>query len=153
MVKPGYKHGRITMRIAGPMHVFVETHDLGEVMAAETGYILHRDERGRDTVRGIDIGFIAKARLPQSDLRGHYPGAPDLAVEVVSPGNEAADMHQKIRELLRGGCRLIWIVYPDTQTVEVHTSAGAHTLEIDAALDGGEVLPGFTLPLRQVFRA
>ncbi len=149
VVKPGFIHGRITRRIAASIHGFVVTHDLGEVAAAETGCILHRDEGGRDTVRGIDIGFIAKAR----DLHGHFPGAPDLAVEIISPGNEAADIQKKTRELLRAGCRLVWVVYPDTQTVKAHPLACAHTLEIDDALDGADVLPGFKLPLREIFRA
>lgn len=151
MVKPGGKHGGVTMKLGRRIGNWVEERDLGYVTAAETGFILAKKPNGKDTVRGLDIAYIAKQRLPDGLPDGHIPFAPDLAVEVISPGNDAADIQLKIRELLRAGCRLIWIVYPITETVEVITGAGSHTLEIDAALDGGDVLPGFALPVRDVF--
>ena len=63
------------------------------------------------------------------------------------------DIHKKIRELLKAVTRLIWIVYPETQTVDIHTKSGAITLEIDDILDGEDVLPNFKLPIRDIFPA
>lgn len=148
---PRWKHGVIVGVIFGFIWNFVRTHRLGLVTGAETGYVLYRDEEGKDVVRGLDVGFVAAARVPEILPQGHVPFAPDLAVEVVSPGNSASEMHAKVRQLLRGGTRLIWVAYPDTQTVVVHTSLGAQTLELDDILDGLDVLPGFKLPIRDIF--
>ena len=74
-------------------------------------------------------------------------------MEVISPSNEAADIHHKIRQLLAAGTTLVWIVYPRTRTVEVHTRSGAATLESDDILSGGDVLPGFEIPVREIFPA
>lgn len=79
--------------------------------------------------------------------------APDLAVEVISPCNEAADIHRKIRQLLAAGTTLVWIVYPATRTVEVHTHSGAAALERAAILKGGDVLPGFEVAVHEIFPA
>lgn len=153
MSKPGGKHGVITMRFGGRILYFVEDHKLGWVTAAETGYILERNPGGKDTVRGLDIAFVALHRAPDGLPEGAVPFAPDLAVEVISPGNSASEINRKIRELLKAGTRLIWIVHPDTQTIDVHTTSGAHTLEIGDTLDGGDVLAGFTMAVGEVFGA
>jgi Uma2 family endonuclease len=151
MPPPGWEHGVIVGALFGFIWTFVRAGRLGLVTGAETGYVLLRDPERGDVVRGLDVGFVAAARVPHPLPVGHVPFAPDLAVEVVSPGKTAAEIHAKVRHLLRGGTRLIWIAYPDTQTVVVHTAAGAQTLDIDDVLDGGDVLPGFTLPVREVF--
>jgi Uma2 family endonuclease len=151
MVKPGGKHGGVTMKLGRKIGNWVEERDLGYVTAAETGFILGQKASGKVSVRGLDIAFIAKDRLPNGLPEGHIRIAPDLAVEVISPGNDAGDIQRKVRELLHAGCRLIWVVYPATQTIEVITSAGSHTLEAADTLAGGEVLPGFTLTVRDVF--
>ena len=62
-------------------------------------------------------------------------------------------MHRKIRQLLTAGTSLVWVVHPETRTVEVHTRSGAVTLEADDTLDGGEVLAGFEIPVREIFPA
>ena len=79
--------------------------------------------------------------------------APDLAVEVVSPSIEAADIHRKICQLLAAGTALVWIVYPETRTVEVHTKTGATTFADDDIISGGDVLPGFAVAVREIFPA
>ncbi len=154
MTKPGGKHGIRAMTLGAHLHQFVKAHNLGWVTAAETGYILGRSPSGRDTVRGLDVAFVARARVPEGLPDGPVPFAPDFAAEIISPRNSAADIHAKVRELLRAGTRLIWIFYPDTETVVVHTPpSGAQTFERDAVLDGGDVLPGFTLSVKDIFDA
>ncbi len=148
MSRPGILHGIITMNAARPLSNFVHENNLGFVTAAETGFILDRDP---DTVRGLDVAFVRSDRLRDGIPSAPVPMAPDLAVEVISPGNSASDIHRKILQLLHAGTRLIWIIYPDTQTVDVHTPDGAKTLTIDSTLDGGDVLPGFSLPVRALF--
>jgi Uma2 family endonuclease len=151
MSQPGGKHGHVTMKFSLRIGNFVEVNDLGWVTAAETGFITGKKPNGRDTVRGLDIAFIAKNRAPHGLPEGNIPFAPDLAVEVVSPHNSASDIHNKVQELLRIGTRLVWVVYYDSHTVVVHTPNGAKTLTVDDTLDGGEVLPGFTLNIQEIF--
>ena len=77
--------------------------------------------------------------------------APDLAVEVISPSNEAADIRLKIRQLLDAGTALVWIIYPNLHIVDVHTQDGATSLNAADTLSGGDVLPGFEIPVREIF--
>ena len=147
----GGDHGEVTGDLFGVVWNFVHQHKLGRLTAAETCYTLYKNPDGKDTVRCPDIGFVSIERAPQPLPPGYVPFAPDLAVEVISPGNDANDMHNKVLDYLRYGTRLVWLVYPDSQTVVVHTKAGAKTLLSDDTLDGGEVLPGFNLPVRDIF--
>lgn len=139
----------LSVRIAN----YVYEHKLGRVTAAETGFVLERNPDGKDTVRGLDIAFISKEKAPQPLKRKLVDIAPNLAVEVISPGNLAGDIHKKTRELLRAGTSLIWMVYAETRTVVVHTKSGAITLEEDDILSGGDVLPGFELKVGDIFPA
>ena len=151
MVKPGGKHGQITGNIFGFLWNYVRENKLGYVTAAETGYILKKNPKGKDTVRGLDVGYISKERAPKGLPEKHIPFAPDLAVEVISQGNSAEDIHNKILELFDAGAKLVWIVYPSSQSVVVHTGKKSITLEIDDTLTGGDALPGFELSVREIF--
>lgn len=144
----GYRHGRIASRIGGRLEVFVAEHGLGDVLAADTGFTL---ERGPDTVRAPDAAFVQTARIPADD-RGFAELAPDLAVEVVSPNDTASEVTEKALMWLAQGVRLVWVVYPDSGVVAVHRPGGVvQLLQGDAELDGEDVLPGFRLPLTEVF--
>ena len=151
MSKPSGLHGQITFLLSLKIGNFVVANQLGIVTSAETGFILERSPDGSDTVRGLDIAFLSRANAP-AVLPDHLVEvAPDLAVEVISPSNKVADIHRKIRQLLAAGTALVWIVLPETRTVEVHTRDGAITLEADDLLSGGDVLPGFEIPVREIF--
>ncbi len=151
MAPAGLKHGSIALRLGRLIGNYVDAHQLGYTTAAETGYILGKNADGRDTVRAPDVGFIAADKL-QADLPdGFAPVAPDLAVEVVSPGDSASDIHERVSDYLHYGTRVIWVVYPKTKSVVVHTPTNAQTLEANDTLDGGDVLPGFSLPLSAIF--
>lgn len=150
MSKPSGLHGQITMLLSVKIANHVMANGLGIVTSAETGFILERNPDGRDTLRGLDIAFVRGARvLPDQPV----DVAPNLAVEVISPSNKATDIHRKIRQLLTAGTALVWIVHPETRTVEVHTRSGATTLEGDDVLSGGDVLPGFEIPVSEIFPA
>jgi len=153
MPKPSGLHGQITFLLGLKIGNHVFGNGLGIVTAAETGYVLERNPDGRDTVRALDIAFLSRARVPAVLPDQLVEMAPDLAVEVISPSNEAADIHRKIRQLLVAGTALVWIVYPSERTVEVHTRSGATTLEADDTLSGGDVLPGFEIAVRDIFPA
>jgi Uma2 family endonuclease len=120
--------------------------DLGFVTGADGGFKL-----ASKRVRLPDVGFIAKEHLSQ--LPGRFEMAPDLVVEVVSPDE---DVFKKVREYIAAGTRLVWTVYPDEKTVYVFRPAEGAELRVqqfglDDTLDGGDVLPGFTLPVREIF--
>jgi Uma2 family endonuclease len=153
MSKPSGLHGQITMLVGAKIFNYVADNTLGIVTAAETGFILERNTDGRDTVRGLDVAYISRARAPIV-LPDHLVDvAPDLAVEVISPSNEAADIRLKIRQLLDAGTALVWIVYPEMRIMDVHTREGATTLDVADKLSGGDVLPGFEIPVRDIFPA
>ncbi len=151
MSKPTGEHGEITMWLGVKIANHVFENELGRVAASETGFVLERNPDGRDTVRGLDIAFISRAKAPKPLPPTWVELAPDLAVEVISPGNLAGDIHKKVRELLKAGTTLIWIVYAETRTVVVHTPAGAITHEEADILSGGDVLPGFEVRVADIF--
>jgi Uma2 family endonuclease len=140
----------VSLRLGHLIFTYVEEHDLGLAVGAETGFLLARNP---DTVRAPDVGFVAKARLPDPIPIQYFPGPPDLAVEVVSPNDSATSIHDKVLDYLHAGTRLVWVVYPEAQNVVAYASVGeAHIHDVDAVLDGGDVLPGFALPVRDVFK-
>ena len=151
MSKPTIGHGVITMRLGVKIANHVDENNLGWVTAADTGFVLARNPGGQATVRGLDIAFISKAKAPDPLPFKLFELVPDLAVEVISPGNRTGDTHKKVRELLKAGTPLIWIVYAETRTVVAHTAAGAVTYEESDTLSGGDVLPGFEVGVGDIF--
>jgi Uma2 family endonuclease len=128
---------------------FVAANDLGDVTAAETGYVLFA---GRpQTVVAPDVGFVSRKRLPR--LTGkYYSVPPDLAVEVVSPTDKARDIREKVALYLQYGTSLVWVVYPDSRLVDVfQPGKPADSFGLDHELDGGDMLPGFKLPVKEIF--
>lgn len=133
-------------RIIYFFNAFVIPRDLGYVTGADGGFKL-----ASRRVRQPDVGFVSKQRLPS--LPANFEIAPDIAVEVVSPDE---DVFKKVREYIDSGTRLVWTVYPEEQTVYVFQPADSdelrvQTFELDDTLDGGDVLPDFTLPVRDIF--
>ena len=151
MSKPTRIHGIVLANLAAEIVNFVKRRGLGEVNAGDTGFILERGEFEKDTVRGVDIAFVSNSRVSDAPDFKLYELGPDLAVEIISPSNTASDIHLKVTQLLNAGTRLVWLVYPESRTVEVHTSNGAVTLSETDSLSGGDVLPGFSLPVSEIF--
>ncbi|WNV76589.1 Uma2 family endonuclease [Geodermatophilus sp. DSM 44513] len=144
MAPAGGRHGSTGARLLIRVGTFVEDRDLGDVFTAETGFLLRRDP---DTVRAPDVAFIASDRVAEARVPGFIPLAPDLVAEVVSPSDRATDVTAKALAWLDAGVRLVWVVDPETRTVTVYRPDGVRVLRGADALDGGDVLPGFTLPL------
>ncbi len=105
-------------------------------------------------MRGPDVAFVSRERLPERAYEepGFWHLAPDLAVEVISPSNTAAEIHEKVREYLDAGTSLVWVVDPRTRTVAVHRSPGETTvLREGDDVDGGDVLPAFSAAVSELF--
>lgn len=153
MSPTGEEHGTIIVELTLVIGGFVKQHDLGRVTGAETGYTLWRDPDGKDTVLAPDVGFIAKHRMSPAPSKRFVEGAPDLAVEVLSPGDKLKHTDKKAKLYLKYGARLVWNFNPKTKTVAQYRagSADPETFGIDDTLNGGDVLPGFTLPPTAVF--
>jgi Uma2 family endonuclease len=149
MTPAGYEHGQIVGALHGALWVFVKQAQLGDVVGGETGFLIAHDP---DTVRAPDVAFIRAERVPAAPERGFFDGAPDLAVEVVSPGDRASEVLAKVRDWLEAGCQVVWVVDPGTRTVQIYWRPNhAEILTIDDDLRGAEVVPGFKLPLVDVF--
>ncbi len=149
-VSTGIEHGEIAINFAGEMRSFVRPKKLGRVFASDSGIRL---ENGPDTVREPDVGFISAERLPLGTRVTTYSEVvPDLVVEVVSPSNSVREMYDRAHMWLHHGVIIVWVADPDTRTVDVYRQDGTiATLSEDDTLDGAPVLPGFTLPVREVF--
>ena len=146
----GVNHGKIVINLGSELRYFVKPRRLGSLMGSDTGIIL---ERNPDTVREPDIAFISAAKMPLGmDVPGYSEVVPDLVVEIASPNDSRREVDDKVQMWLSYGVRLVWAIYPATRTVESHPQRGAPTLltALDT-LDGGEVLPGFTCKLSDIF--
>src|SRR5260221_4130760 len=128
MSPTGKPHGRMTTRITRLLDTFVDEHRLGTVYGAETGF---RVASNPDTVYGIDAAFVSTARDQEGE--GYFEGAPDLAVEVYSPGNTQTEMQEKVEAYFQAGCRLVWAFYPKSRTIYVYPRpyTGAIPVETD----------------------
>ena len=151
MSKTSLGHGQIMMRLGRIIGNFIDERGLGYLTGADAGFVLERNPDGRDTMRALDIAFIARHKSPSQLPFSLGAEAPDLAIEILSPSNTAADIHLKVRQLLAAGTDLVWIVYPESRTVVAHTVDGALTHEQDDMLSGGDVLPGFEIRVGDIF--
>jgi Uma2 family endonuclease len=150
MSPAGSEHGAIIMRLAVALGQYVEENDLGEVFAAETGFKLASNP---DTVLGPDLAFVSNVKIPPTGIPVKYwPGAPDLAVEVVSPGNTRREIEEKIEEYLAAGVGLVWIIKPKQRVVTIHRPKAEPATSIESdTLDGEEIVPGFQYGIARLF--
>ena len=149
MTPAGFEHGRIVSRIGARLEDFVEEQRLGIVTGAETGFQIGRHP---DTVRAPDVAFIRAERVSAEPMMGFFPGPPDLAVEVLSPNDRADEVLAKVQDWLAAGCRAVWVIDPATQTVSVYRSRDQMVLlRISDELSGDDILPGFEVPVAEIF--
>jgi Uma2 family endonuclease len=145
---PGGEHGVVAGRVLVEIGMFVRAHQLGIVLAAETGFTLFTDP---DTVRAPDAAFIQRDRVPDPLPRGYFTIAPDLAIEVISPGDTSREVNEKVADWLAAGSRLVWCIDPRRRFARVHRADGSVTpVAPDGALSGEDVLPGFAVHLRAI---
>ena len=146
----GELHGKIVTRLVGALFSFVEPRGVGTLFASDSGVWLERDP---DTVREPDVAFTSVERLPLDAWNtGYSELPPDLVVEIASPSDSRREVHDKARMWLSHGVRLVWVVHPETRTVDVYRpDGGAATIAEQDTLDGLDVLPGFTCAVRAIF--
>ena len=150
MAAAGFRHGRFAADLAWHLNNFVKPRNLGTVVGAETGFVLARDP---DTVLAPDAAFVRADRLPpESEQEGFLSLAPDLVIEVVSRTDRAGRINEKVQEYLAAGVLLVWLLRPRRRTVQVYRADGTSiTLTEADTLDGEAVLPGFRLPVADLF--
>lgn len=146
----GHQHGRTVTNLVILLGNFIKPRKLGSLTASDSGIWLERDP---DTVREPDIAFFAAETSPLHErVTGYAEVAPDLVVEIASPGDSSRELNDKALMWLSFGARLVWVVHPDPRTVEVYrTNHPVITLGKAEVLDGWQVLPGFTCQVSAVF--
>lgn len=143
-------HGIVCARLAAALINFVEANDLGMAFGAETGFVVERDP---DSVLGADAAFVSNERLATvENFEKFFPFAPDLAIEVLSPGNAVREIDGKIAMYFAAGSRAVWVFDPKKNAAAIYASPSEFRIlgEWDT-LDGGDVLPGFSLDLSKLF--
>lgn len=150
MTPSGYEHGRIIGELHWRLGQFVSQHRLGQVIAAETGFLLSRQP---DTVRAPDIAFVRAEREQELGVaKAYFPEAPALVVEVVSPNDTVYEVGEKIRRWLIAGAELAWVISPAARTVTVYRSLDDIQVVTErGTLSGEKVLPGFECPVSDIF--
>ncbi len=146
----GFAHGVLRSKIASCLYKSVKKNKLGCVCSAGTGYKISQNP---DTVLAPDASFIHKAAIDEKGIpKGYWEGAPDLAVEVISPSDTYTEVAEKVDEWLHAGCAMVWVIDPRRETVAVYRSPEDMTvLRGDDILDGEDVIEGFACQVRDLF--
>jgi len=145
MSPAGYSHGRVAARIAHSVMTFLETHPIGEICTNDVGFRL---EHNPDTVLGPDVAFVRQDRVV--DTAKYFEGAPDLAIEVVSPNDTYTEVEAKAADWLRGGAQAVIVVDPARKTARIHRTTETVNIADTIAVD--DVIPGWQLRLAQLFK-
>ncbi len=144
----GSRHGLVTMNLGAELAVYAKQTGAGGVCAAGTGFKLATNP---DTVRAPDIAFITRERLPPPDTTGYPALAPDLAVEVLSPGDRPGEVVSKVADWLSAGTRLVWVLDPERPFARVYRHDGSEAfVTAEGGLEGEDVLPGFACSLESI---
>jgi Uma2 family endonuclease len=151
MMSPsGFDHGFVVVRIARFLAEYVDDNDLGAVLGAETGFTI---ETNPDLVRAPDVSFVRKDRMPKKNWKKFFPGVPDLAVEVISPGDTKREIAEKVNMWLAHGSTSVWVADPEAMTITIHrTGAEAIRLAARDEIANEPALPGFILPVSKIFK-
>jgi len=146
----GWEHGHESSKLDRSLGNYVDSNGLGEVATNEPGFLLAIDP---DTVRAPDVAFVRRERLPTGAARrGFFHGAPDLAVEVISPNDLYTEVDEKVGEWLEHGTLMVLVVNPRRRTVAVHRPGrDVRILGVADTIDGEDVVPGWTLAVRDLF--
>ena len=145
---PGGVHGAIAVALATMLRSWANA--AGGYVGVEAGFVLSRNP---DTVRGPDVSYVRGDHIPADGVpEAFWPIAPDLAVEIVSPGETADEVRAKVRDYLAAGTPLVWTIYPRTREVVVHTGDGLARAYSDSdVIEYPDVLPGFTCAVAELF--
>jgi Uma2 family endonuclease len=142
-------HGFFVSRLDHLLRQHVMSNNLGVVLAGEPGFTIASDP---DTVRASDAAFLAARKFDELPRRGFFEGAPDLAVEVVSPDDRWSELNAKAKAWLDAGSRAVWVVDPENRTVtEYRSGTAVQMLREQDMLEGGDVIPGFRIHVGDIF--
>lgn len=142
------RRGEVQWKLSALLAKYLENNPVCSAYPAETGFLLDRDP---PIVRSPDIALVRAGRPHLGEADEFIQGAPDLAIEVISPSDAASSLLRKVKQYLRAGCQAVWVVYPEEQEVHVHQSRGVRVLQRDQSLEAPELLPGFSVAVRTLF--
>jgi Uma2 family endonuclease len=150
MNNPGARHGCICGNITFLLKSFLRQHDLGYVLTNDSGVIT---ERSPDSVRGPDVAYYSYGRIPKGQLPSGYPKVPpELVFEVRSPSDRWKNILSKVAEYLQAGVLTVCVVDPEDEIVIVyHPDRTEERLDLEKSLTFPEILPGFSVPVRELF--
>jgi Uma2 family endonuclease len=147
---PNWKHSRIKSFLNVEFGVYLRSNPIG-TSVTEAGFVLSRDP---DTLRGPDVSFVSKERIAASGGARWLEGAPNLAVEILSPSNARTEIRAKVADYLRAGAEVVWVIDPERRAVEIFDSSGnQQTLTEDDQLTAPTLLPGFSVSVRALLDA
>jgi Uma2 family endonuclease len=150
MMSPAFfNHGWIVTKIDTTLASFVYSRRLGVVVSGEAGFLI---EKNPDTIRVPDVAFIRSERMPPDGVAKFFPGAPDLAVEVLSPSDRPTEIAAKVQDWLRAGCIVVWLVDHRTRSITAHRNGSIQEFSQEDALDCPDLLPGFSVPVEDFFQ-
>ena len=149
-VAAGIRHGDIAFALGAEIRTYVRPRRMGRVGGTDSGILL---ERNPDTVREPDVYYISAEKLPLDVVvNGYYESIPDLVAEILSPSDTRQEFDAKIQMWLNFGVRLVLAIYPETRHITTHQPGRPPvTLGYGDTLGGGEVIPGFQCPVREIF--
>ena len=148
MPLPKSGHTRVIRRINRMLSAYVDEQRIGEVYS-EGGYLLTREPE--NTARQPDVSFLSAARVSATPDGDYFAGAPELAIEVVSPGNDAAELDLKVNQYLTYGSKEVWVVYPKTRSVLIHQPSGQIRKLCDQDLLTSDLFPGWSARVADFF--
>jgi Uma2 family endonuclease len=147
----GHPHGYIENIIGALLYLYLRSNRLGRAMTGEVGIITAREPY---TVRAADVAYISNERLAQAQEEGFLDVAPELVVEIMSPGNSWSEAQEKLAEYFASGVQMVWIVDPQLAQIHVYRDLERVRLLRGAdVLTGEEILPGFQVALNEIFEA
>lgn len=150
MAPPGAYHGKSASRVGILLAIHVNENDLGELYIAEVGFLIGSNP---DHVRAPDVAFVRREREEEvGEIHGYFPGPPDLAIEVISPNDIYREVDEKVQDWLDAGTRMVIVINTRRRQVRIHTPlTDTIVLTPGDTLDGGDVVPGWKVPVRTVF--
>jgi len=146
----GEEHGRIEMRLLLAIGNHVVEHDLGQVYPGDMDFVLSGDKKSLKDKYQPDIAFVKKDRLQKTS--GYFYGAPDFALEIVSPSQYRPKSVEKANIYMQYGTQVVWLVFPSKKEIEVHTPDDVPDVYgIGDTISGGDMLPDFELEVANIF--
>jgi Uma2 family endonuclease len=145
---PKFLHTLVAVAVFEVLQAYLKQHG-GARAFPEAGYVLSHDPL---TIRQTDVSVLSAERIRATDVNGYVEGAPELAVEIVSPSHSAQDLEIKVQQYLHTGAKQVWVVYPITKRVHIFLAGGQLTiLDKTQTVDAGDLLPGFSIKVADLF--